>query len=209
MVGWVKTYPHPDRHDCVWYSDDAGGNWTPSQTPIPEMNEAQVAETVLPAAAAAQAAGGTAAGSSISAVYFNSRTRGNITGKPSECRASTLSTDGGARFTLPVTWNPVLTEPGAGCQGSVIGLPVDNPKYLFFSNPADKSRTKLTVRRSEDAGATWPLSKVVHPEGSAYSCMTEMSDPDQLGLLHERDAPGCKGPSCETVFNVLPLSLTA
>lgn len=123
MVGWDKKYPAPDRHDCVWYSDDAGGHWAPSQTPIPEMNEAQVAETMLPGSAAA--GDGTAA---TSAVYFNSRTRGNITGKSSECRASALSTDGGTHFALPVKWNPTLTEPGHGCQGSVIGLPVGNPK---------------------------------------------------------------------------------
>ena len=65
----------------------------------------------------------------------------------------------------------------------------------------------MTVRRSQDDGQTWPLSTVVHPGGSAYSCMTEMSDKTQLGLLHERDAQGCRGPSCQTVFSVLPLSL--
>jgi sialidase-1 len=200
MVGWDKKYPAPDRHDCVWYSDDGGSSWTISQTPIPEMNEAQVAETLLPPP--------TPGATSPSAVYFNSRTRGNITGKPSECRASALSTDGGGHFALPVQWNPILTEPGHGCQGSVLGLPVDNPKFLFFSNPADESRSKMTVRRSVDAGRTWSLKKLVHPEGSAYSCMTELRNTDQLGLLHERDAPGCSGPSCQTVFSVLSLSLS-
>jgi hypothetical protein len=142
MTGWDQKYPSPTRHDCVWYSDDAGAEWTVSRTPIPMMNEAQVAEAL----------GGM--------VYFNSRTRGNITGecnrrkkgvggigqhvrvaqlmcvwrwlhagKPSECRASALSTDGGTSFELPVRWNPVLTEPGHGCQGSVIGLPAAKPKY--------------------------------------------------------------------------------
>ena len=48
------------------------------------MNEAQVA----------QAADG--------AVYFNSRTRGNITGKPGEVRASALSTDGKCSSSLRV-----------------------------------------------------------------------------------------------------------
>ena len=74
-------------------------------------------------------------------------------------------------------WDPALTEPGHGCQGSVLGLPVAQPKFLFFSNPAATSRTKMTVRRSTDAGRSWPLSHVVHPEGSAYSCMTEMPRP--------------------------------
>lgn len=193
MVGWDKAFPASDRHDCIWYSDDAGETWTISKTTIPLMNEAQVAEVVLPE-------GGRA-------VYFNSRTRGNIPGKPSECRASSLSRDYGAHFMLPVQWNPVLTEPGAGCQGSVIGLPIGNPKYLFFSNPAGVNRTEMTVRRSEDAGAAWPLSRVVHPGGSAYSCLTELPDPDKFGLLHERDSAGCRGPSCEIVFNVLSLDL--
>jgi hypothetical protein len=58
----------------------------------------------------------------------------------------------------------------------------------------------MTIRRSLDSGKTWPLKKVVHPGGSAYSCMTELPDKTQLGLLHERDAQGggCKGPSCQT-----------
>lgn len=182
MVGWNRAYPDPHRHDCIWYSDSAGTEWQVSETVIPMMNEAQVAE----------AAGG--------AVYFNSRTRGNITGKPSEVRASSLSTNGGQSFDLPVQWNPTLTEPGQGCQGSVIGLPVADPQYLFFSNPGAKSRTEMTIRRSLDSGKTWPLKKVVHPGGSAYSCMTELPDKTQLGLLHERDAQGggCKGPSCQT-----------
>ena len=129
MVGWDKKYPTPDRHDCVWYSDDAGRNWAISQTPIPEMNEAQVAETLLPAGySSGDGNADAASAAATSAVYFNSRTRGNITGKPSECRASSLSTDGGAHFALPVKWNPTLTEPGHGCQGSVLGLPVHAPK---------------------------------------------------------------------------------
>ena len=37
--------------------------------------------------------------------------------------------------------------------------------------------------------------------------MTELPSKTQLGLLHERDAQGCRGPSCQTVFSVLPLSL--
>ena len=74
MVGWDKAYPAPDRHDCVWYSDSAGEEWKLSETLIPDMNEAQVAEALH------------------GEVYFNSRTRGNISGKPSECRATARST---------------------------------------------------------------------------------------------------------------------
>ena len=84
MVGWDRAYPDPQRHDCVWYSDNAGADWQVSETTIPMMNEAQVA----------QAADG--------AVYFNSRTRGNITGKPGEVRASALSTDGKCNSSLRV-----------------------------------------------------------------------------------------------------------
>ena len=79
---------------------------------------------------------------------------------------------------------------------------------MFFSNPSARSRTEMTVRRSTNSGKTWPLSRVIHPEGSAYSCMTAMRQPDQLGILHERDSnDGCTGPSCQTVFYVLTLSL--
>ena len=42
----------------------------------------------------------------------------------------------------------------------------------------------MTVRLSYDEGKTWPISKVVHPGPSAYSCLTALPD-GTIGLLYE------------------------
>ena len=185
------------------------------------MNEAQVAEVPAAAGAAASAA---SAASAVTELYFNSRTRGTIERKPGEVRATSRSSDGGATFALPVAWDASLPEPGAGCQGSVLGLPAGAPRTLLFSNPHNAAaRLNMTVRRSDDGGRTWRDGGgyVVHPGGSAYSCLTELSsgkisgsgdgdsDGVSFGLLHERDATKaaeCSGPSCESVFSIIPLA---
>ena len=203
MLGWVKAYPDPSRHDCLWYSDDHAATWTVARTRIPLMNEAQLAEVL-------QQEPGTF--TATTEVYFNSRTRGTsgFPHKPSECRATARSRDGGATFALPVVWDQALPEPGQGCQASVLGVPVRAPSVLLFSNPHDKSRTNMTVRRSTDGGRTWSDGGglVVHPGGSAYSCLTDMPDETVVGLLYERDAHDpnqCQGPSCQTVFRTVPV----
>ncbi len=92
-----------------------------------------------------------------------------------------------------MTWkdqrfDPVLIEPI--CQGSILSLapPVDHAKpWLLFSNPASAdSRTHMTVRVSDDGGETWPVSKLIHAGGSAYSDMVRLEE-HEVGCLYEKD----------------------
>jgi sialidase-1 len=43
----------------------------------------------------------------------------------------------------------------------------------------------MTVRLSTDDGKTWPISRVVNPGPSAYSCLTVLPD-GTIGLLYEQ-----------------------
>ncbi|MDQ8168493.1 MAG: argininosuccinate lyase [Gemmatimonadota bacterium] len=59
---------------------------------------------------------------------------------------------------------------------------------LLFSNTADRTaRQRLTVRKSCDGGATWPVSRVLEPGAAAYSTMAVLPDGD-VGVLFERGA---------------------
>src|SRR5437867_1801419 len=52
-------------------------------------------------------------------------------------------------------------------------------------NPASsEKRENMTIRISNDNGATWPISKLIHAGPSAYSCLVALSD-GKLGLLFE------------------------
>ena len=48
------------------------------------------------------------------------------------------------------------------------------------------SRSNLTVWLSYDEGASWPVSKLVHPGGSAYSNLVALPD-GRIGVLYEKD----------------------
>lgn len=98
-----------------------------------------------------------------------------------------FSDDGG------LTWHgqrhdETLTEPI--CQASIrrARWPSDDrPGVILFSNPAStKKRTNLTIRASYDDGNTWKHSRVLHPGGSAYSCLCVLDD-GTIGCLYEKD----------------------
>jgi sialidase-1 len=42
----------------------------------------------------------------------------------------------------------------------------------------------MTVYQSLDGGKTWPVSKLIDPRASAYSCLTILPD-ESIGLLYE------------------------
>jgi hypothetical protein len=73
------------------------------------------------------------------------------------------------------------------CQGSMIAVPEPSGPFgrlLVFSNPSAKTRVNMTVQYSYDEGTSWPVKKMIYPDGSAYSCLTPIGD-DHLGLLYE------------------------
>lgn len=89
-------------------------------------------------------------------------------------RAISESTDGG------VTWSsPVLDSqlPCPTCQASIIRL---SAEAVVFSNPASKTRDKLTIRLSADQGRTWSQSRVLEPGPAGYSDLAITQDGDVL-----------------------------
>jgi len=117
------------------------------------------------------------------------------------------STDGGSSWG-PARYDRALVEPEPwGCQGSL--LAIDAPprakaadakadddadadggerqaRTLFFCNPASSiAREMITVRRSDDAGKSWPTSFVLDEGPSAYSSLGRLPD-GSLGVLFER-----------------------
>jgi sialidase-1 len=159
-------------HVYAAYSDDDGETWqygedAPHDQSLPGQNgwgnEVQMVEL----------ADGT--------VLLNSRGyAGN------KLRKTAISADGG------LTWSalrdhPELPEPM--CMGSLLryGDPLDGePSILLFSSPADTENRALgTVRMSRDEGKTWPVSKLLAPEGQfAYSVLTRLAD-GSIGCLYE------------------------
>jgi sialidase-1 len=94
-------------------------------------------------------------------------------------RGVCVSTDGGLTF-RDVRRDPALIEPI--CQASILRF---DENRILFSNPAStQKREKMTVRASEDDGATWTRSKEIYGGPSAYSCLVAL--PEQtVGLLYE------------------------
>ena len=109
-----------------------------------------------------------------------------------------ISADGG-RTLAPARPDPRLPEPPA--QASLIALP-GGRRSLVFANPASTRRERLTVRFSEDDGASWPGSRVVHEGPAAYSSLAALSD-GSVAVLFER---GDRAPYERITFARLPLA---
>ena len=66
-------------------------------------------------------------------------------------------------------------------------------RRLLFSNPhnaANRDRKNLTIKLSEDDGATWPVSRTLEPGPSAYSDLAVATD----GTIYCFFERGEKGP---------------
>ncbi|MCL5019290.1 MAG: glycoside hydrolase [Patescibacteria group bacterium] len=101
-------------------------------------------------------------------------------------RAISTSTDGG--FTWSKTFSDdELIEPE--CQGSLIRFTdkIHNDRNrILFSNPASRTkREKMTVRLSYDECMTWPVSKQLTSDLSAYSCLAILKN-GAIACLYER-----------------------
>ncbi|HBG28542.1 MAG: hypothetical protein A2Y10_19865 [Planctomycetes bacterium GWF2_41_51] len=71
------------------------------------------------------------------------------------------------------------------CQGSIISCdPTASQRILLFSNAADTTRIKMTVKMSFDDGYTWPRSKLIFAKHSAYSSLALFAD-GSVGLFYE------------------------
>jgi sialidase-1 len=156
------------------FSDDHGANWKlGGEPPQRGFNESQVVEL------------------SDGLLLLNMR---NMTAQRGQIdplsRGVAISDDGGATFGT-ARFDPVLVEPR--CQASILrySWPDEGKSRILFCNPAStRRREALTVRLSYDEASSWPVSKIIIPGPSAYSCLVALPD-GSIGLLHEA---GLKNP---------------
>jgi len=143
--------PH---HSHVVYSDDHGQTWHVGGVASPGTNECTAFEDAQ------------------GRLCLNCRNQYYLL-EPGNYRAVAWSSDGGLTFT-PVVHDAALLEPV--CQASTCRLDVvgSGSSRVLFSNPASRTRDRLTVRLSYDEGQTWPLARLLHAGPSAYSdlCVT-------------------------------------
>lgn len=141
----------------IIYSDDQGQSWKlGGSTPEDQVNECEVVELA------------------DGRLMLNMRNYDRNV----KTRAVSYSDDGGLSWSN-IHHDPILIEPI--CQASIrrygsLGKSEVKP-YLLFSNPASSdARVNMTVRLSYDEGQSWPVSKVLYPGPSAYSCLAVLSD---------------------------------
>ena len=142
----------------IVYSDDGGRHWTLGASADAGTNESQVVEL------------------SDGRLMLNMR---NHPPKAENFRMIATSRDGGRTLSAAAP-DRALIEPPA--QASLIRA---DRQQLIFANPASVKRERLTVRVSEDDGATWPIARVVHEGPAAYSSLASLPD-GSIGLLFER-----------------------
>ncbi len=138
------------------FSDDGGKSWQLGGTIKPDMNECQVVELF----------------DDRGTLLMDMRSYRGLAQ-----RAQSRSCDGG------VTWSPAVNIPALVepvCQASILrweNAGGTKPGWLLFCNPADpKKREKLTVRASDDNGATWSRSLLLRAGGTGYSCLVALDD---------------------------------
>lgn len=148
-------------HSHVIYSDDRGATWKIGGVAGDQTNESAVAEL------------------KDGSLLLNMR---SYHGR--HRRAVQRSRDGGLSWS-PLEFDEALIEPV--CQASLIAAAPPGRKSdgrLLFANPAATTRTRMTVRLSEDDGRTWTASRVLYEGPSAYSSLATVGRLG-LGLLYE------------------------
>jgi len=91
-------------------------------------------------------------------------------------RTATCSADGGQ------TWAPAHADPhllSAGTQASVMrlsGVGDGLRSRILFSGPGVPYRADMTLRLSEDDGATWPVSRTLWDGAAGYSDIAVLPD---------------------------------
>ena len=100
-------------------------------------------------------------------------------------RVLQLSANDGDTWGMPRRAPELIEAPPRGCHASMVSTP--SGRTLFFSSPASHmAREKLTLRRSDDGGLTWPKSQLLWDGPAAYSSMRLLPDGAHLGVLYER-----------------------
>lgn len=158
---WLNDRLGGEYRSGVLLSDDGGTTWkagglVPALNP--KQNECAVAE-VAPGE-----------------LFLNARSE-------LPTRTTARSLDGGQ------TWADAQSGGAAAtvCQGSLVALWDDGGSRprLLSSLPAGPGRQNLTVRRSDDGGATWPHSTILSTGPAGYSDLAHLGQ-GRVGCLYER-----------------------
>lgn len=168
-IGVKKGFSH------IIYSDDHGATWQlGGRSDKERTNESTVAEL------------------RDGSLMLNMRSS-----KRDYVRMVSVSKDGG--ITWPATTpDTVLTEPV--CQGSLLSYTSKKKRHLlFFSNPAARTRTNMTIKMSADDGRSWKKQYTVYSGPSAYSDMV-MVPGGRIAILYEA---GIKKPYEGIAFEVI------
>ena len=152
-----------EYHAYGYFSDDHGKSWQVSEdVPIASSNEA--IGTVLP----------------NGELMLNIRQQN---GTPKR-RLIARSNDGGQSWDS-VYFDPELITPV--CQSSLFLFQNAAHTLLLYSGPnSTEERIRMTLKASENNGATWPIKKEIYAGISAYSDLTQIND-SQIGLLFEKE----------------------
>ena len=148
----------PTHYTTAIYSDDDGKTWRTSE-PFPAFGtgEATVAEL------------------SDGRIYYNSRRHWAPEGENPLRRWTAWSDDGGASWKNLSICEALPDGPqdrSYGCMGGLVRLPVKGRDILLYSNcDSPGGRKRGTVWASFDGGKTWPLKRLVHEGGFAYSSL--------------------------------------
>src|SRR5258706_2166364 len=136
------------RYSHVIYSDDRGETWKLGGIAADKTNESAVAQL------------------KNGDLLLNMRSHHGR-----NRRAIQRSRDGGQSWS-ELEFDDVLIEPV--CQASLVAaVPAGrkSDRRLLFSNPAATTRTRMTVRLSEDDGRSWAASRLLYEGPSAYSSL--------------------------------------
>ncbi len=141
----------------IIFSDDHGQTWQLGGLIGPNTNECQIVELI------------------DSTLMINMRNAD----RAKKTRAIATSRDGGLTWSK-VYHDPALVEPI--CQASFLrytAKPKSDQDRLLFSNPGRQDkRADLTIRMSYDEGQTWPVTRLLWANPTAYSCLTVLPDGD-------------------------------
>ncbi len=84
-----------------------------------------------------------------------------------------------------IYFDPELITPV--CQSSLFLFENTAHTLLLYSGPnSTEERVRMTVKGSQNNGATWPIKKEIYPGISAYSDLTQINE-SQIGLLFEKE----------------------
>lgn len=151
----------------VLLSDDHGKSWRiGGRTPKDQLNECQVAEV------------------SDGELVLNMRNYD----RAQKARAVSRSKDGGLTFG-EVSWDAALPDPI--CQAGLVSLSGQRAT-LYFSNCASETKRRMmTLKKSDDGGATWNTVDVLHQGPAAYSCLVDLRADRKDGQAASDATVGC------------------